>query len=455
MPLGCRKTLISACFILAALSGLLGDRPAWALGLANLETTSYFRHSTARPDTSTVLDVEPSFVGEGPVVAGAFEARALLFTSDPVGSLTFDLGDAYVATSPQLLPHHQLSAGRRKQDWSTADQEWGLGLWEPRFTWDPLRPRRDGLSGFFYNYHSKFWRLTAFASPLSVPDRSFPVKAEGGRLTSSSPDFVPPYQATEIDTDQAHPRFGINYSIAMPPLSELLLNAGFGTSVRFGGDEGFWTQLSGGILPSHQLDLMAEFGIPAQQANVDSVIHPRSYSHRLLSAETGVRGTVLDGAASWAGWVSETRETPMLPPPTYPSWTSAPIGTAWIAALGASVEVQHWFRLRGAGLMIREEKPAANADQANLTLPPRFWLTQAARFSGTFLASERWVPEFQWTRDFAWATHSLSVDLAYHSVSGSWQAGVGGDLFFAKLDQGFYGAYAGNDRVRARVAYAF
>ena len=40
----------------------------------------------------------------------------------------------------------RLTFGRATRDWSVLDQEWGVGLWQPLFRWDYLRPEQMGLT---------------------------------------------------------------------------------------------------------------------------------------------------------------------------------------------------------------------------------------------------------------------------------------------------------------------
>ena len=47
---------------------------------------------------------------------------------------------------------HSWAVGRWIRPWSEADQNWQLGLWEPRLSLDTLRPIRQGITGLFYEY---------------------------------------------------------------------------------------------------------------------------------------------------------------------------------------------------------------------------------------------------------------------------------------------------------------
>lgn len=421
-------------------------------GSVGIDSESFFESSGVRGTSSEAISVEPELETSGKAVSAVVSPRAEMFTSD-ASSLTFDAGQAYVATSPVLLPHHEVTVGRRYEDWSAADRFWQLGLWEPRFDWDPLHPERDGETGFFYEYHSRYWHVTFFGSPMNVPDRSYPINAVNGQLTSPSPDFPPPYRSVYMPGlgGQVTP---INYAINTPPTQNLVLNAGAAASVRCGDETGPWGLVTAGELPSNQLDDAVLLGLNPVGQVVNAAIEPRVYMHSMLSVESGFNLGGATDSVRWTFWTSVTREIPQFTPAADGA-ISAPIGPSWIGAAGGSFEATRWLRIEAGFLQISEDKPSPDDEQATLSLPPRFNLTSAVRAGLKWLSSEHWRPELSWTHDFANPANFASFDLTYTPRGSSWSFGAGADAFASTLGEGFYGNYAGDDRVRGRIAYAF
>ena len=421
-------------------------------GTLGIDTESYLEHSNLRSDSAESLSVEPELETTGQKISASVSPRAEMFLAQP-SSITFDAGQAYVATSPALMPHHEVTIGRRYEDWSTADRFWQLGLWEPRFDWDPIRPERDGQTGLFYQFHSRMWRVTLFGSPINVPDRSYPIEAQNGQLTSPSPDFPPPYR------DVYMPGLGsqtaaINYAITMPALSSLILHPGGTASVRVGDETGAWGLVTTGELPSNQLDQSVLLGLDPVSQVVNATIEPRIYMHSMMSIESGFISGSGDDPVRWSAWASATREVPQFNAATDGA-VSAPIGPSWIMAAGASFEIYRWLRIDAGVLQINEDKPDPTEEQATLSLPPRFNLTSAARASVEWLSSEQWRPIFTWTHDFANPGNAASFDLVYNPRGSRWSLDFGADAYAAPLGIGFYGNYSGDDRARGRLAYAF
>ena len=44
----------------------------------------------------------------------------------------------------------QIIFGRRLHLWSEAEEEWNLGIFQPQFRWNPIRPSQQGLTGLFW-----------------------------------------------------------------------------------------------------------------------------------------------------------------------------------------------------------------------------------------------------------------------------------------------------------------
>src|SRR5690606_38912628 len=83
--------------------------------------------------------------------------------------------------------------GRHRHNWSSADEFWSIGTWQPRFRWNYLEPEQNGFTGFFYsNNLSDQTSLHLFTSALFVPDLAANYREEDGRILSKSPWFKTP-----------------------------------------------------------------------------------------------------------------------------------------------------------------------------------------------------------------------------------------------------------------------
>ena len=209
---------------------LANTSEAFALGSLGFDSEGFFKNSPYRSNSSTWFSVDPSFEAQGPYLAGSRElARRRLLSDAFSSSLTIDSGDTYIASSPSL-GKQQATLGRRRFEWSNADQFWGLGMWQPRFLWDTFRPETDGLTGAFYTYESQQWKFLAFASPMTIPDRSFPVVSQNGKLVSSSPDWLPPFSELQLLNRTVPIQLRPSDARAKP---ELLVKPGVALSVHY------------------------------------------------------------------------------------------------------------------------------------------------------------------------------------------------------------------------------
>jgi hypothetical protein len=195
--------------------------------------------------------------------------------------------------------------GRKKESWSTLDDTWQLGIWQPRFRWDDLRPETVGLTGVFLEASDKDIELTAFGTPIFIPERGASVSADQGQLSSPSPWFYPPAPRINI--------FGTltpsNYQIVVPDLSSLIFNPGGGVKIRGGAhpnEAGGWVSASFAYQPVNQL-LMGYSGYLSVANPIHAVVTlvPRVGYHELAAAEGGYN------APNWRAWISVLGENPV------------------------------------------------------------------------------------------------------------------------------------------------
>ncbi len=385
---------------------------------------------------------------EGSWVDAAVDAEAAMYLSG-ASSLTFEAREAYLATAAKASPHHRAIFGRKITPWSQAEDQWNLGLWSPRFVWDPLAPQRIGLTGIFYQYGSRDWNLTLFGSPIAVPERGYPVREEKGRLIADSPDWLPPYEELLLLNRQT----AIRYSIEQPPLSSLLLQPGAAASLTWGRDSGPWARLNGGVLPCPQLDFALEAQLNPQTSILEATLRPRILRHTLMSVESGYR---FQKAQIWG---SLTREIPLGRGDVPENWIVSPVGPTWISAIGASWSLGGKWALQTSGLWIEEKKPEYKADDIQINLPSRYPFRKSVQGAVRFDPNDRWGTSASWTRELSEASQKITFEGEYRgSRKSPWSFGLGVDLFSAPSGRGgqsVLSQYSQDDRVRGRVAYAF
>ena len=184
------KHYITMAVCITALVNIIIENHLHAAGSIGLESTGFLRTSKDRSDSSYLFSLGPEFEVVGENLEGKFELQAMSFLDD-ASSITLESKNAYLSTSKNLINGVQFTAGRRKYDWSLFDDTWKYGLWSPRFMWDPLRPEQVGLTGVFYTYETSNWRVLAYGSPVSIPERSYPIQNVNGKISSNSPYYRP------------------------------------------------------------------------------------------------------------------------------------------------------------------------------------------------------------------------------------------------------------------------
>src|SRR6185503_4140199 len=135
---GIRKTAVLAASLALGMTPALSAHGA---GGIHLLTSGFLKTSDDRPSASSTLLVDPKFEKSGEYVSARIDLQAMAYLNDST-SFTLEARDAYVATSRRLMPLHQFTLGRRHFDWSRADESWQLGVWTPRFNWDPFQPEQ-------------------------------------------------------------------------------------------------------------------------------------------------------------------------------------------------------------------------------------------------------------------------------------------------------------------------
>lgn len=421
---------------------------AFALGFGQLESSGFLRRATDRANSTQTLQIGPRLFHEGDWFQAKLDAFAIVQVSDR-SSLTFEGPEAYVSTSPQWNEQHQFTFGRRLKDWSVMDHYWELGLFQPRFTWDPTRPKWVGLTGFFYEYKMPQWRFLAYVSPINIPERGFPLKEENGKLITSDPFAEQNYENAIVSRRQIPIRYKVDY----PPMSDLVLNPGGMVSAQFQEtpDQGFWAEAKAGYMPIHQVNLAVLPTYILQQDYVDVQVYPTILRHYLAGGELGYR---LKDFQIWGAYTHEIPDKWIMPD----RWVTPRIEPADIYSIGAEYTFFDRLKLQASYLYISEEpKPSVEAQEFTIDLPSRFRYHRGFRTRVEFDSHQRFRQEWEWTHDADYKSDLISGDLFIELLKDSraLTLNLGCDFFASSTGKGSIGRLKGNDRIRGGIAYVF
>ncbi len=191
----------------------------------------------------------------------------------------------------------EISVGRRRQPWSTLDENWGFGLWQPVNRFDGLHPTEQGLAGIFAALESNLVSITAFVSPLFIPEQGATFEVSNGNFESHNPWFSKPPNSVELFPSRPSSR--LNFELQTPSTGSVINRW----------SEGILLQVGAHVRPSKQNDIGAflrasfihkprnalatPFGTTYILADTESygnvVIYPRVEFQRLEAVEFGYR----------------------------------------------------------------------------------------------------------------------------------------------------------------------
>lgn len=442
-----------ACVLLFALAPI---KNSLATGIIKVESNGFLRRAEDRSDSSSTISIGPDISNQGKFVEGKLDLEAIVQVTDTKNmkvdrnAFTVEASNAYFATSKKLAPHHQFTLGRRVYDISRFDDEWQFGTYSPRFIWDPTRPQTIGLTGAFYTYESRHWRVLAYGSPINIPERGYPMRNEDGKLSSTNP-FAPTFPESTIIAKKNLP---LRYTIDYPPMRELVANPGAMISTRYSTEEngkGFWAQGIYAYLPVHQPNLAVEPFTKAPFDAIDVHVHPEIQKHHMLTFETGIQ------RSKAAIWSSITREIPTARSiPT--NWVGTSSEPATILSAGGNVQPGRRWNLNAAYIFISEKvSPAVESQDFTIDLGSRFPYHRAAKASLDFYGSERMTYTLGFVDDLEKESQFASLDVTYRIIrpDHALTLNLGSDFFASATGKGYIGPYRGNDRFRGGISYAF
>jgi hypothetical protein len=415
-------------------------------GNAAFDLSSFLRSSSDRSDSSLVLSLEPKLEGEGATFEGKLELEAKTFTKGP-HPFTVEAPAAYMATNRKLIEDHQLTLGRRHYVWSEMDERWKMGIWQPRFLWDPLLPETLGRTGLFYEGDAGNFRVLFSGSPISVPEQSYPVSQVGNTLGAASPFWSPLPQYTNVNGQQVP----VTYSIAYPDPRHFFLLPNAALSLRYGGELGGWISTNLGYTPFSGANIAIQPSIVLDNtASFATTVHPLFPYHYLGMLETGFKDR------RWSIWGSLTRDIPV--PENVPSnWIVEPMDPKTTGAVGARTELATGLELSASYLKSNVSTITDPLTSTMFSRQPVYQFSQAANMGLHWEPGSRLTYDANATYDIDNDSKLFSFDVSLNPPKswGNWNAGIGVDGIFTSTGQGWIGQFHGDDRVRWRLAYAF
>ncbi len=278
-------------FFTVILMVLQGPAASGDQGYLSLTQESYVGSTEVDQIEQSYQNVSGRFRGEANTGPWNFGLSAGGGTSVKVSDATwFFVSEAWVQRSAldrnPLVPA-DFSLGRKRQAWSKLDEDWNLGLWEPLFRWDALRPEKQGLTGLFVTWKMSHGRVTIFTSLLSLPEQGPRFKIADGQLVSSNPWFVEPTDKLILFSQETR----VRYQVEMPELEKIVLQPSVGLLLAAGDrDNGIWA--SAGYINKPRNTLALPFDASLQLSPVTGgeavvVVYPRVQRHQLASLDAG------------------------------------------------------------------------------------------------------------------------------------------------------------------------
>ncbi len=189
--------------------------------------------------------------------------------------------------------------GRRQQFWSSLDSRWAFGVIEPTFEWNPLNRERLALTGIFWQRDDADFSLSAFWSPLYIPDQgpSFEIDKQG-KFTQKNPWFQTPPE-TFRPFPSATSDSTIQYSLKRPPDSEIIGQTTLGGSFEKLMFEKLLSRVTYFYKPMNQLALAysGAYVVSTDQGQVDLL--PEVIYHRVIAADLIYKSGLFETGVSY------------------------------------------------------------------------------------------------------------------------------------------------------------
>lgn len=367
-----------------------------------------------------------------------------------------DVGEVYAGIeNKEEASRASVYIGRKRYEWNQLDSYWSLGLYQPRFRWDYLSERENGLFGLFPGVQTETFQLTAFYSPIFIPEQGAPFDISGGTCRSSSPWFSCPGSSIQVFNQSTDVRF----SLDVPPIRSLIAHPGYGATMRFGRAQGLFSRFSYTHKPMNQLLLSFEGRLALATSTVPAIIRPRVLYHDLYGADLGWQnerhGITLSGMLE--------RPIRDYTPPTWNTQESSQANIVGITTRTSPIQSLPHTKFEFSFL---HRDGGVDPDRGPFVSPgadyfePRYAFQNAFSFGLASPIAEAWSKRFLFSSKFIVDTvntgNLLVTDLFYSPVEPV-LLNAGADILGSNSTSpvDFLSRYQRNDRVRMGVSYVF
>jgi hypothetical protein len=367
-----------------------------------------------------------------------------------------DIGELYAGFEKKEAPKRaSVYLGRKRYEWNALDSYWSLGLYQPRFRWDYLNERENGLFGLFTGFNSEMIQATAYASPIFIPEQGAPFDISGGNCRSSSPWFSCPGSSIRIFNQPTPVRFTLD----VPPVKKLILHAGAGGTIRVGKEQGLFGRLSYAHKPINQFLLSFEGRLNLAANEVPAVIRPRVLYHDLYGLDFGWNRQKHSVTASVMAERPQRDYTP-------PTWNTQEISNATVYGITAKTQPFTGFKYTRLEASFLHRDGGISPDRGPFVSPgvdyfePRFAFKNAFSFAIFTPVIDAWARDFLFSTKFILDTANegnILITDFYYSPFTAFFFNLGCDILGSnsKSPVDFISRYQRNDRVRGGVAYVF
>lgn len=353
----------------------------------------------------------------------------------------------------------RVGIGRKHLRWASIDDQWNLGLLNPRFRNDEIQPMQSGLVGSWLRYGDERFSAEFFASGLYIPERGASISTDNGNLRSDSPWFVEPPREL-VFLDQSTP---LKYYPQIPPASKIVQQPSLGLATSALLWHGASLKVFAIDKPLNQLALSYSAYLDLSNLSATVELYPRVLRHTLVGAE--LSQTIAQSRIAISVIQEKLREVLQDLPRGSTEQIFAPanlfsIDLSQRATFSNAMNVE----LGAHALYIQKENDIdrgsfVEGDTVSI-FPDRFLFRSAMMFEFKLsipLALQRDSANFKvsYTRDLKYESEMMSL-VSEYVLGKNYFFALQGDFLAAKKEQdGFVGQFRSNDRVTGSLKYVF
>lgn len=437
---------------------LKAEPTKWS-GLLRMEGMQYF---TAVPESPQLSNSQ--FLSAR--LAGLKETEWVDGAADLVGGTYFVRNQTFLNARELYVANHsqgplKVYLGRKKMDWSEVDNRWQLGLMQPRFALDTLRPEEVGLTGLFLNYKKSNFELLGFVTPIYIPNMGPEIREEGGGLVSDSRWYRAPSREFSLNNRSRQ----IDYSLDIPETMKLVNHGGGALMARVGNkDKGFWVSGSGGYLPVNELILERRILMGASEVEADVTVVPGVTYHQIYSLDVGysfggsrltlsyLHDSPLETQSSSEDWAIQKLENLDV----FSAAIDMHLSSIWYQPVFAQLQY-----MKALGGRIQDVRHNGQNDDITM-FDRRLYYSDALAFllEGQLASIQKRpvMTKFKYIYDYDQQGSLLNFEFLYYPTP-QWAWIVGGDILGVKDEErdpnSFLNQYRANDRVYGGLTYVF